>query len=80
MMLVYFCRPPEVPDEKSMPVAQIEFLTGQDLAQALMFIDDLFEENSSSPINDIGRIKRHISQKEDAKMKIIYTLRNPIPY
>lgn len=78
MILVYFCRPPEVPDKKFPPTAQMEFLTGQDLMHALMFIDDLFEENSSSPINDIGCIKRHISQKEDVTKKILYTLRNPI--
>lgn len=73
MVSAYFSRPPEV-----IKAAQIEFLTARDLMHALAFIDNLFEENSSSQKNDLERIERYASKGTDMTTTIIYTLRNPI--
>jgi hypothetical protein len=78
MMFVYFRKPAEPLDHRLPPIGQIEFLTEGDLVQAIRFLDDLFEPNSSSKENGIKQLLRDIVNGGDLAASIVYTLKNPV--
>lgn len=78
MMFIYFRKPAEPLDRRLPPIGQIEFLTAKDLSQAVRFLDDLFEPNSSSKENGIRQLLREISDGRDITTSIVYTLKNPV--
>ena len=78
MIFAAFHHSTESPKYRPSPIAQIEFLTMRDLLRAILFLDDLFEENSSSRENGIKKIKEYILARQDIGVSVVYTLKNPI--